>query len=281
MKLGDKVAIVCCSNGQSIENENRMMQLQETLKQMGLVPVMSEYIYAKENGISGTARERAKSLMDFYKDDEIKMICDISGGDVANEILPYLDFDVVGNSDKIFWGYSDLTTIINAIYAKTGKVSVLYQIRNLLYGDSVRQIAQFEKSILQGEKDLFDLKYEFVQGTNMSGVVVGGNIRCLLKLAGTEFWPNMNGKILLLEAYSGKVPQMITFLSQLKMLGVFEKVSGILLGTYSEMEKTGCVPHMKELILDYVSPELPVAYTKEIGHGVDSKAIMIGEMYQF
>ena len=52
---------------------------------------------------------------------------------MSNELLPYLDFEVIRNSEKSFYGYSDLTTILNAIYAKTGKEAVLYQIRNLLY----------------------------------------------------------------------------------------------------------------------------------------------------
>lgn len=281
MNSGEKVAIVCCSNGQKVENEKRIEELKETITRIGIIPVLSEHIYEKENCFSGTAKERTESLMNFYQDDEIKMICDISGGDIANEILPYLDFDLIANANKAFWGYSDLTTIINAIYTKTGKTSVLYQIRNLIYHDSERQIANFQNTVLHGKKDLFNVKYDFVQGTEMSGIVVGGNIRCLLKLAGTEFWPDMEGKILLLEAYSGKVPQMVTFLSQLKLMGVFEKINGILLGTYTEMEKTGCTPHMKELILNYIDSELPVAYTKEIGHGVDSNAIMIGNWYEF
>lgn len=281
MKFGEKAAIVCCSNGQSIENQNRMRQLQETLYRIGVVPVWSKYIYANENGISGTAKERAESLMNFYKNDEIQMICDVSGGDIANEILPYLEFAVIAASEKSFWGYSDLTTILNAIYVKAGKESVLYQIRNLIYNDSERQIINFTNSIFYKQKDLFNIKCEFVQGREMSGIVVGGNIRCLLKLAGTEYWPDMEGKILLLESFSGKVPQMITYLSQLKMLGAFEKVNGILLGTFTEMEKLECVPHIKELILDYVGKDVPVAYTKEIGHGIDSKAIIIGKRYEF
>lgn len=81
--------------------------------------------------------------MDFYRDDEIKGIFDISGGDIANGILPYLDYDVIADSSKLFWGYSDLTTVLNAIYTKTGKISVLYQIRNLLYQHSERQLEDF------------------------------------------------------------------------------------------------------------------------------------------
>lgn len=70
--------------------------------------------------------------MSFYRDPEVKAIFDLSGGDIANEILPYLDFKIIARSHAVFWGYSDLTTILNAIYAKTGKSSVLYQARNLV-----------------------------------------------------------------------------------------------------------------------------------------------------
>jgi len=92
------------------------------------------------------------------------------------------------------------------------------------------------------EQDLLDFTYQFVQKESMQGVVVGGNIRCLLKLAGTEYFPDIQGKILLLEARSGQVPQMVTYLNQLKQMGVFDKVSGILLGTFTEMDSKGCKP---------------------------------------
>lgn len=276
MKNGDKVAIVCCSNGQKATYKEKINILQHTLESIGLVSVFSDYIYEKESVFGGAAKERAESLMNFYKDEKIKAIFDISGGDIANEILSFLDFDVIAGSEKIFWGYSDLTTIINAIYAKTGKESVLYQVRNLMYDDAKNQITNFTNTVINGKQDLFQFHYEFVQKEEMHGIVVGGNIRCLLKLAGTEYWPDMNGKILLLEARSGGVPQMVTYLNQLKQMGVFDKIAGILLGTFTEMEKDESVPPIIELVKRYVGTDIPIAKTAEIGHGTDSKGIVIG-----
>lgn len=276
MKKGDKVAIVCCSNGQATAYKEKISNLQDVLIQIGFVPIMSEYIYERDSVFSGPAKERAESLMQFYKEDEIKAIFDISGGDIANEILPYLDFDVIAQSKKMFWGYSDLTTILNAIYAKTGKASVLYQIRNLIYDCAEKQVDAFQKTVMRDDNALFDFHYSFHQKESMSGIVVGGNIRCLLKLAGTEYWPDMKGKILLLEAYRGGVTQMVTYLNQLKQMGVFEKISGILLGTFTQMENEGCAPTMPELVRRYAGSELPIAYTSEIGHGTDSMGIVIG-----
>lgn len=96
------------------------------------------------------------------------------------------------------------------------------------------------------------------------------------KLAGTEFFPDMKDKVLLLEARSGKVPQMITYLSHLKMLGVFEKISGLVLGTFTQMEQEKCKPDMIKIVLDYVKESTPVFKTDQIGHETDSKAVVIG-----
>jgi muramoyltetrapeptide carboxypeptidase LdcA involved in peptidoglycan recycling len=277
MKKGSMVGIVCCSNGQKTSYRGKIDLLCSTLEELGLVPVLSDYIYEKEDVFSGTAKERAKTLMDFYKDDKIKEIFDISGGDIANGILPYIDYEVIAESKKKFWGYSDLTTIVNAMYRKTGKASVLYQIRNLIYADKERQVANFEKAMFSDGEDLFRFHYEFIQGEKMQGIVVGGNIRCFLKLAGTDYMPDLTDKILFLESLNGTAAKMETYLAQLAQLGTFEKVKGILLGTFTEMEETECKPDILTLLKEYVGKDMPIAVTKEIGHGVDSKAIVIGQ----
>ena len=222
MKQGSKIGIVCCSNGLRPEQAETIKMLVQILEKSGLEVDLSPYLYGDENGQAGTARERAGALMKFYEDDSVTDIFDVSGGDMANELLSYLDFQTIAYGKKHFWGYSDLTTIINAIYARTGKSSVLYQIRNLTYDHSQSQITDFLNTTLAGSSSLYDFPYEFVQGTHMDGIVVGGNIRCLLKLAGTPYWPDMREKILLLESFGGKLPQMVTYLSQVSQMGVFK-----------------------------------------------------------
>lgn len=281
MKKGSKVAIVGCSNGQPQNNYEKLNRLYDTLSELGLTPVFGDCIYEKESVFSGTGEERANVLVNFYRDREIQAIFDISGGDVANEILPYLNYNEIAESDAVFWGYSDLTTVINAIYAKTGKKSVLYQVRNLISKDAPEQIANFSASLFQGTSDLFSFDYEMLQKESMQGILAGGNIRCLLKLAGTEYWPDMNGKILLLESLGGLVPQMTAYLNQLKQIGVFEQINGILLGTFTKMEEEEAIPTMIELVKRYAGTELPIAKTAEIGHGTNAKGIVIGQQMEF
>lgn len=276
-KCGDKIGIVCCSNGQKTTYAEKIKCLENTLINIGLQPVFSDYIYEKESIFSGIAKERANALMNFYKDDEIKGIFDISGGDVANGILSYLDYDVIANSSKMFWGYSDLTTVINAIYKKTGKASVLYQIRNLIYEHKEEQIADFINTAMHNERDLFHIDYKFIQQSKMRGIVVGGNIRCFLKLAGTEYMPELNDKILLLESFGGTVAKMETYLCQLKQMGAFDKVAGIILGTFTEMDRENYIPTIETLVKRTVGQDLPIVVTRNIGHGTDSKGMIIGQ----
>lgn len=265
--------LVCCSNGQLERYKNDIDSLDFKLRNFGITPVYSDYIYAKDYIGAGTAQERARALMDFYIDDSVDAIFDISGGDIANEILAYLDYDVIAATDKKFYGYSDLTTVINALYTMTGKSSVLYQVKNLVWDSSGLQ----EKVFLAQE--MYNFRYEFVQGNSMSGVVVGGNIRCLLKLAGTKYLPDMNGKILFLEALSGGEAQLRTYFAQLSDLSVFNEIDGILLGTFIEFQKNNSMDKLITIVKDYAGCNLPIAITDDVGHSNLSKALNIGQVY--
>lgn len=281
MKPGDKIGIVCCSNAWENKDMDKLARLEDILRGMGLVPVRSPYIFEKASVEGGSAEERARALMDFYRDDSVKGIFDISGGDISNGILPYLDYKRIASCEKKFWGYSDLTAVINAIYTKTGNASVLYQICNLLYEHGVWQQENFRNAVFEGKDELFRFPVTFYQGDAMEGIVVGGNVRCFLKLAGTAYFPKLAGKILLLESLGGTVPQMLTYFSQLQQLGAFAQTEGILLGTFTQMEREKCRPDVWTLLRRFVSPALPVAKTSFVGHGADSRAVLVGAYGKF
>ena len=118
--MKEKIGITACSDPMKPEFRPNLDRLCHILRDIGYEPVISNCIYPKEYGLHGTGSERATELMKLYTDPEITAIFDISGGDMSNELLPYLDFEVIRSSKKKFYGYSDLTTILNAIYAKAG-----------------------------------------------------------------------------------------------------------------------------------------------------------------
>ena len=267
------VGMVACSNAQKKSFAKKNNRLIEYLESIGRDVLISECIYGSTSEFSGTGKERAVELMKMFINPDVIDIYDISGGDMANEILDYLDFKKIQERSAVFYGYSDLTTVINAIYTKTGKPSVLYQIKNIVD----EEYGEIQKYRYNNPHELFNVNFRMVQGKSIKGIVVGGNIRCFLKLAGTEYFPDMTGKVLLIESLGGRVPQMVTFLSQLKSMGVFKKISGIIMGTFTTMEEEQCKPDMKNLVKEFAGPNMPIAKTEDIGHGHDSKAMWIGK----
>ena len=260
LKKDDHIGIVACSNGQPLCNKNKIENLLETLKTLDLNPICSEYIYEINSPFNGSAKEKGKAFMNLYKDKNIKAIFDISGGDLANEVLEYLDYDYIAKNPKPFFGYSDLTTVLNAIYAQTNNPVYLYQIRNLIYSDSKNQKSNFINSLFNDKNDLFDFSYKFIQGKKIEGTVVGGNIRCLLKLAGTKYMPDFTDKVLFLESMGGEAGLMSAFLNQLKQMGAFDKIQGLILGTFSKMQENNISPTIEELAIKIINnPNLPIA----------------------
>lgn len=266
-----RVGIVGCSNPLAESRREALEGLLRTLRRIGLEPVTGGNLFAP----GGLPAARAEALMALYRDPSIDAIFDVTGGDLANEVLGHLDWPVIAASEKPLWGYSDLTCLLNAILARTGRPSVLYTAWNLVGGDAARQQRDFCHS-LNGGDALFRFDVEFLQGTRMAGDVAGGNIRCLLKLAGTPFWPDLRRRILLLESLGASAEQFRAYIAQLDQIGAFDAAAGVLLGTFTWLEAQGGMEDAVARLSAVLGPEKPLARTRQIGHGADSRAVWIG-----
>ena len=278
--MTEKYGIVRCSNPQPPKVREEIEKVTAVLSTGGAEAVAGKYLFSDEDAFT-PGWVRAQELMKLYHTEGMTNIFDISGGDMGNDVLDYLDYGVIAKSDATFWGYSDLSTVINAIYSKTGKISHLFQIRNLVRDSSGERLRDFEAWRSKVDDELFRFDYEFLRGETVEGILIGGNIRCLLKLAGTEYFPDMEGKILFLEALNGEHPQMAAQFGQLRQLGVFRKVKAVVLGTFTKMEETGAVPTVEEIALQYIPENIALIKTKQVGHARNSKAVRIGGHYRF
>ena len=268
-----RVSLAACSDPVAGDWEQEVYRLREVLLEEGLDVVMDPAFFGS-TVLDG--RQKAEMLMRLFADPEMDFIFDVSGGDLANAVLPYLDYDVIQNSRAVFCGYSDLSTVINAIIVKCGRSAINYQIRNILYDHAEEQLRYVKNTILPNRISGADLETVFLRGESMKGIVFGGNIRCFLKLAGTPFWPDMRGNILLLEAQTSSLYKVMTALEQYRQMGVFDQISGVLLGTFSKMEAEKVSPTAEELVMKIVPEHVPVAATRYIGHYTDARAIVLG-----
>lgn len=275
------IGIISLSNGLNIESSIIIDEIIAKLNYYGIKVFKSQVIY-KENNLTVSPKIRAKELMNLYKNPEIDIIFDVSGGDLANGVLDYIDYELIKENRKPFFGFSDLSVIMNSIYKKTGINSYWFQLRNIVRDKSNTSLKLIADLITNNDESIFDFDYKFLQGNSMSGTVIGGNLRCSLKLSGTEYMPELKDNILLIESLGGDINKIITYLTQYKHMGAFKNTKGIILGTFTELEKALSEEEIKNLILDIIdNKDLPVIKTQEIGHDSLSKSISIGKYYEF
>lgn len=228
--------------------------------------IQKEKLWLEENGFfvqvspllfkESTGKERAAVFNQWIQQD-FDYIFDVSGGDLANETLDWIDYEAFKNSSVIYFGYSDLTCVINALYTKTGKSSILYQI---CANTNKRELLSF---LNKESEELLENKE----------IVLGGNIRCFLKLAGSEYFPNLEKQTLFLESYSGNEYRIRAYFAQLQTMGVFNKISKVILGQYTEMEEKGQYDLVVDIAKKYCSK---VEVLKTVGHSSNAKGLRIG-----
>lgn len=271
-----RVILTACSNQLDSKFKQSINQLKSSLEALGLIVDLSNNIF-KTTELTSSPIKRANEFNDILKVNKHDYIIDVSGGDLSNEIIPFISLDYLRNFKGTYVGYSDLTTII-ALFTKENKQSIYFNIKTLLEDKNQEKWIKnifLNKNIFNGE-DLNFLNIKFIKGRSVKGKVVGGNIRCLLKLAGTEFMPNSNDKILFLESYSGNLNRIRSYLTQYEMLGVFKNCNGILLGQFTEVDNSGNRDVLIKLFSSISTKyNIPLIETLEVGHSNNTKAIVI------
>lgn len=278
LQPGMMVGIVASSDPLPQDMGARIEELCSFFAAFDISTKLSSCIFEPPSGAVYSPSQRGAVVNSFYRDPQIQAILDVSGGNGANQILETLEYPMIVQAKKPYIGYSDISVILNAMYSKTGVPGCLFPPLTLTGAGSERKKEQFIASFLKAEEGLYAFTYHFLQCTRMSGVVLGGNLRCTLKLAGTPFWPDVRNAILLLESRSGTPSSLMTLLYQLRQMGAYSKLAGILLGEFTQMEQEKAAPSIEELVLQATAGyDLPIAKTNEIGHSKQSKAIWIGE----
>ena len=155
---------------------------------------------------SSSITSRVSDLHEAFLDPNVKMIISCLGGFNANQILPYLDYELIANHPKIICGYSDITALLNAIYARTGLITYHgphfstfgFNKDNEYTKDALFKCIKDKKPFAVSPAQNTD-KYHIIQEGTCEGIIIGGNLCTLNLLQGTPYMPNIRSKILFLE----------------------------------------------------------------------------------
>ena len=225
LKIGDEIRVIAPSRSMSILSEETIKGAKEKLEKLGFKVTFGKNVSKSidDDFNCASIQDRLEDLHEAFEDKNVKAILTVIGGYNVNQMLDYIDYDLIKENPKILCGFSDITALSNAIYAKTGLVtysgphfSSFAMEKGLEYTEKY-----FKKMFMQSDKILIESSKEwsndawyknqqdriFIKNEGMKvinkgtaeGVIIGGNLCTLNLLQGTEYMPNLENSVLFLE----------------------------------------------------------------------------------
>lgn len=230
LKQGDHIRVLSPSSSiRSIGGFDANLTAKDRLEKLGFVVSFSSNYHAHDSFNSASIEDRVADLHEAFADDSVKAILATIGGFNCNELLPYLDYELIRQNPKIVCGYSDTTALLHAITTKAGvatymgpsyssfKMNELQEYQMMAWLNAMTQNRYQLIPSTQWSSDAWFLPNEPRQfyPTNWrvytagraNGRVIGGNLCTFGLLNGTPFAPKVDkmtqGYVLFLEAAEG------------------------------------------------------------------------------
>lgn len=225
LKIGDEIRVIAPSGSMKILKEDTINIAKSRLEDLGFKVSFGNNVMnsINDNFKCASIEDRVSDLHDAFSNKNVKAILTVIGGYNVNQILDEIDYELIKNNPKILCGFSDITALTNAIYAKTGLVTysgVHFSSFGMKYGFEY-SLEYFKKIFLKNDwieiksskewsndswfSNQEDRIFERNEGMQIisegkaEGKIIGGNLCTLNLLQGTEYMPNIDNSILFIE----------------------------------------------------------------------------------
>ncbi len=284
LRKGDTIGVVSPSAAVTTELLPQLKEGISFLRSSGFRVKLGKNHLKKQYNSAGTPEQRAEDINTMFEDSNIDAVICSQGGDTSNTCLPHIDFNSIRKNPKIFMGISDITVLLNAFWSKTGLVT--FHGNDVMWGFGRRptryDIGEFTSRLIDGETGRVrkNSKWTSVRSGTGEGRLIGGNLRCLLKLAGTDYQPDFKNTILFLEAFEIDPDACSYMFGQLEQIGAFDKIRGVLIGyiwALQSSKKRRQITQMEEVLRrsarDY---SFPIVKCDDFGHNCPNTTLPVG-----
>lgn len=304
LRAGDTIGIISPSAGLAGLFPHRTEQGIKMLEDMGFRVILASHAREHEGWASSSPENRAQDIHDMFAAHEVRVVVCAIGGNHANQVLKYLDYDLIRGNPKIFVGYSDITVLHYALASQAGLRTYYGPCLVSEFGEYPRMFSYteswFRKALMHVDPigsietpaewtdeflDWFakkDMKrprsmqahpgYEWWREGTASGRLWGGAIPSINHLAGTAYWVHPEGTIFFIDIPEGAPGEPMAqsdldaYLADLDNLGVFGSIAGLVIGRpYHYREEETRI--LKGMIQWYTRGfDYPILYNAAIGH---------------
>ncbi|MFG6412661.1 LD-carboxypeptidase [Roseateles sp. DC23W] len=289
LKAGDTLGLISPANA-TFEREPLKIAV-EALQALGFKVKLGEHIAARRGPFAGTDAQRAADVNAMFADDSVAGILAMTGGSGCNRIVDKLDYALIRRKPKFFGGFSDLTSLVNAMHRQTGLVAFHSPVAVSEWNDysvqSFKSIAMnAEAAVLRNpvvkpgdDVVVREERITTVRAGKAQGRLVGGNLTVLASLAGTPYFPDCRGAILFLEDINEYIYRIDRCLSTLRLTGALDQLAGVVLGRFTKCEPGDGYGSLTldEVFDDYFLPlNIPVYRGAAIGHIKRKMTVPVG-----
>ena len=293
LKTGDQVRVITLSQSLGNITLNHAEIVKRKLATLGLNTSFGANSIEVDQHGSNSIQNRLDDLHNAFGDPNVKAILVARGGMSCNQILPYLDFDLIAKNPKIIIGYSDITAIINAIYAKTGLITfsgpgftslkdITFETSDFSFKHWRHHLFKSGEIVVKSAEKILDTSYKtgksvtseydsdgfwVINPGKATGTIIGSNLCTLNLLQGTQFMPPLQDSILFIEDdHESSAGHFDRDLESLTQLPEFAGVKGLVIGVF---EKDSQVDRqtLADLIQNKpILKNLPVLANVNFGH---------------
>lgn len=271
---GDTIGLV--SPASIVGDDEAYDDVVETIKQLGYKIKEGANARKKYGYFAGTDEQRAADLNAMFFDPEVDAIMPFRGGWGSNRILDFIEFDLIRNHPKILVGFSDITSLLLAIYAKTGLITfhgpvaksiwtrfTMKHFRKML---DATTLASITTHTVEFSKDYRSIST--IRPGKATGSLLGGNLSVLTAMIGSDYLPDWKNSILFLEDVGEDIYRIDRMLTQLKISGILDQLSGFIFGQCTNCDVSEKHKFTLEQILDHhIKPlEIPAFTGALFGH---------------
>jgi len=259
LKPGDTIGIIAPAS--YVEKQADIDEARTTIEALGFKTVFGTHVSERFGYLAGSDLARAEDVNAMFRRKDVQGIIALRGGWGCLRMIPYLDYAMIRRHPKVLMGYSDITTMLNAIYYRTGLVTFHGPVAISTYNDYTNEylkravftpkpIGRVEQPP-QGADNKDDTAIVSLGKGRGSGPLVGGNLSLIVTMLGTPYEIDLRGKVLFLEEVGEEPYRVDRMLTHLWMTGRLKKLAGLVIGKF-----TNCVPKKE-------NPEYTSSFTVE------------------
>ena len=305
LKTGDEVRVIAPARSLAIISKEQKDIANKRFLDLGFKLTFGKHVDEIDNFNSSKIESRMEDLHKAFSDKKVRAILTVIGGFNSNQLLRYIDWLIIKNNPKILCGFSDITALSNAIYAKTGLVSYSGP-HYSSFGEKLNfdYTSEYFKKCLMND-DSFDILpsenwsddvwykeqnnrqiiknagWWTINKGRAKGLILGGNLCTFNLLQGTEYFPKFKEDTILFIEDDDMVGDQFDVAFDRDLQSVihqpgFEKIKGLVIGR-CEIGSRMTVEKLKEIILSKLElKNIPVIANVDFGHTTPRITFPIG-----